>query len=321
MVKGPNTKFEMSDSGRWKMKKLLAFLVFLSVCLSFGCTKIAIVRDVSGVRKIFSIRTNGGAEQNISPAGSTVYKFPDVSPDGTKIAYTDSENIYISNVDDIGGSSQHQLSTPTGRKAWLRWSPNQMVIAYACYSVANRASIYLSATNVNNHLPATYPTGSQSDGGGHDFFLKSESLEAAYLIYSRDGELYEMFFNGTQPATQITSSSAVRKTLPVVSHNRKLLAYRTSVQLAATGTTDIIVVSNVGTWTTVNSFVLQSPAKIGTISAIAFSKDDTRLYIAAEKTVGTGNKREIFSVNLDGSDQKQLTDNDVLDTQPDAFLN
>ena len=212
------------------------------------------------------------------------------------------------------------MTTPAGPKTWLRWSPNQKVIAYACYSPANKASIYLSATSVDNYLPATYPTGSQSDGGGHDFFLKSESLDAAYLIYSRNGELYEMFFNGTQPATQITTSSPAKKTLPVVSHNRQLLAYRIAIQLADIGTTDSIVVANVGTWTTVNGFALQSPAKIGTISAIAFSKDDARLYIAAEKTDGAGNKREIFSVNLDGSDQKQLTDNDVLDTQPDAFL-
>ena len=129
-----------------------------------------------------------------------------------------------------------------------------------------------------------------------------------------------MFYNGTQGASPITNTpgSTILETLPVISHDNKLLAFRVSYKLAALGTVDYIQVVNVGTWSSQYTIMMQPPAVRGTISSIAFSCDDKRLYVAA-KTSTTIGSREIFSVKLDGGDQQQLTSNNVSDSKPDAI--
>lgn len=262
------------------------------------------------------MRNNGNSQVPFSPITSTPYDYPDVSPDGTKIAYTDGQNVFISDLNDIGGNSQLQLSTPTGTKSFVRWAPKQQVIGYASFA-SGTASIIMSATSGANHLPATYPTGSQSDDGGLDYYLDNN---VQYMVYSRNGDLYSMFFNGTQGSSPITNTpgSTISETLPVVSHDHKLLAYRVSFKLAALGTFDYIQVVNVGTWTPQHVIMMQPPAMKGSIASIAFSCGDERLYVAA-RTSTTAGSREIFSVKLDGSDQQQLTNNSVYDSKPDAI--
>jgi len=289
--------------------------------LAGGCTdQLVFVRDDGGVRKIFRMDSDGGAQQRISPAGATTHMYPDVSPDGQKIAYTDGIRVFISNLGDIGGSSQVQLSTGTGTKTWLRWSPDQQVIAYTQFISGTQAGIWLAATSGVNSLQVTFPTGSQSDGGGHDFYLGPGSVQN--LVYSRSGTLYTMFYNGTQPATPITSSGTATNThtLPVVSHDNKLLAYRLAYMLASVGTIDAIQVVEVGTWAPRFAVILPSPqVRQGSISAIAFSCDDQRLYVTVETAAGAGDRHEVYSVKLDGGDLRQLTSNAVFDSQPSAI--
>ncbi len=298
------------------MKKALIILFCGIIGLLFGCESLVFVREDSGIKHIYKMGNNGNSQVPFSPITSTPYDYPDVSPDGTKIAYTDGQNVFISDLNDIGGNSQVQLSTPTGTKSFVRWAPEQQVIGYANFA-SGTASIILSATSGANHLPATYPTGSQSDNGGLDFYLDNN---VQYMVYSRNGDLYSMFFNGTQPASPITNTPgpAILETLPVVSHDSKLLAFRVSYKLAALGTVDHIQVLSIGTWSSQHVITMQPPAVRGTISSIAFSCDDERLYVAA-KTSSTAGSREIFSVKLDGGDQQQLTNNSVYDSKPDAI--
>ena len=298
------------------MKKAL-ILIFCGIMVFLvSCESLVFVREDSGTKHIYKMRYNGNSQVPFSPITSTTYDFPDVSPDGDKIAYTDGQNVFISDLNDIGGSSQVQLSVPTGTKAFVRWAPKQQVIGYANF-VGGTASIILSATSGVNHLPATYPTGSQSDDGGLDFYLDNN---VQYMVYSRNGDLYSMFFNGTQPPTPITSTPGnnIRETLPVVSHDQKLLAYRVAYQLAPTGWTDAIHVVEVGTWASLHSIIMQPPVMRGSVSSITFSCSDKRLYVAARTSSGAGS-REIFSIKLDGSDQQRLTNNNVYDSKPDAI--
>lgn len=300
------------------MKKRLVTIFCILLCLSVGCAELVFVREDGGTRRIYKMRDNGTSVQLFSPNTATTYSYPDVSPNGDKIAYTDGQNVFISNLGDIGGSSEQQLSTPPGTKSWIRWATQHPVVAYANRdTVSNRASIFLSATSGVNFLQATFPTVSQSDGFGHDFYLNNNVQD---LVYSRNGDLYSMFYNGTQPPTQITNTPAIMETLPVVSHDGRLMAYRISIQLMPTGTRDTIRIVDVGSWSGRYAFELQPPVAKGTISAIAFSCDDKRLYIAAKTASTSDNDREIFSVKLDGSDQKQVTNNTVLDSYPDAVL-
>lgn len=298
------------------MKKLLMVMILGTLFFMLGCENLVFVRKDGGVNHIFKMRNNGDAQVSFSPPSATVFDYPDVSPDGIKIAYTDGEKIFISDLNDIGGTTAHELTTPPGAKSFIRWAPNQEVVAYANRD-GDTTKIYLSAINVANFLQVTFPTGTQSDNGGLDLYLENNVQK---MVYSRDGYLYSMFYNGTQPAVRITDNSGAtfRETLPVFSHDNALLAYRVSYMLAAHGTLDYIQVVEAGTWSAVHAIIMQPPVVKGSISSIAFSKKDNRLYVAA-KTSDAAESREIFSINLDGSDQRQLTGNSVYDSKPDAI--
>jgi Tol biopolymer transport system component len=298
------------------MKKLFMMMILAMLFLTLGCENLVYVRKDSGVNHIYKMRDNGDAQMSISPPSTMPFDYPDVSPDGSKIAYTDGEKVFISDINDIGGATTQELATPPGAKSFIRWAPNQEVVGYA-NGDGNTAKIYLSAINVANFLQVTFPAGTQSDNGGLDLYLGNNVQR---MVYSRDGKLFSMFYNGTQPASPITSNSGatLHETLPVFSHDYNLLAYRVSYQLAAFGTVDYIQVVATGTWSAVQSIILQPPVVKGSISAIAFSKKDNRLYVAA-RTSDAAESREIFSVNLDGSDQRQLTENTVYDSRPDAI--
>jgi len=298
------------------MKKTLNVIFCGLLGLLVSCGSIVFVREDSGIKHIYKMRYDGSSQMPFSPITGTPYDYPDVSPDGTKIAYTDGQNVFISDLNDIGGSSEQQLSTPPGTKAYVRWAPKQLVIVYANF-VSGTASIIMSATSGLNWLPATYPTGSQSDDGGLDFYLDNN---VQYMVYSRSGDLYSMFYNGTQPPVSITNTPGFTtlETLPVVSHDGQLLAFRVSQKMLQFETFDYIQIVAVGTWAPQYAIFLQPPAAMGTISSIAFSCDDERLYFAAE-TSSAGGSRELFSVKLDGSDQQQLTNNSVYDSKPDAI--
>ena len=298
------------------MKKLSLFLLSGLLSLLMGCESLVFVREDGGVRRIYKMKYNGTGQGLFSPSSGTTYSYPDVSPGGDRVAYTDGQGVFISDLDDIGGNSQQPLATPPGRKAHIKWAPKEEVVGYAKFD-NGRASIFLSATNGINWLQVTFPTGSQSDGGGHDFYL---SNNVQYLVYSRDGDLYSMFYNGTHPPTQITNTPGVTmvETLPVVSHDNQILAYRVAYHLEHMPTFDYIQMVDIGTWTPRSAVILQPPVASGTISAIAFSCDDKRLYVAAG-TSSAAESKEIFSVKLDGSDQQQLTSNSVFDSNPDAI--
>lgn len=292
----------------------------LAVCAAMAvtaCTNVLFVRDDGGVKKIYRMTSTGGNQRSVSPAGAVVYSFPAISPDGQKVAYTDGKKIFTSKLGDIGGASQLELSTQPGRKAFLRWAPSQLVVGYTQFSPSNQGSLWLAATSGVNSLRVTFPTGSDSDGFGFDFYLGPNNVQN--IVYSRNGRLYTMYFNGTQPATAITNPGAsTRHTLPTVSHDNRLLAYRITTQLT-TGTLEAIHLVEIGTWASRHSIVLPSTLiERGTISAIAFSCNDQRLYVAARAAMGTGERREIYSVRLDGSDLQRLTNNTVYDSQPEA---
>jgi Tol biopolymer transport system component len=209
------------------------------------------------------------------------------------------------------------MSTGTGQKTFLRWSPDQLTVAFAQVISGTQVGIWLADVTGASSLQVTFPSVSQSDGFGHDFYRNAAG--AQYLIYSRDGQLFSMFFNGTQPATAITSASpSTKAAFPAVSPNNKLLAYRHSFTHGALGTMHQVQVVDIGTWQSRYGILLPAMIKQGTASAIAFSCDSERVFVAAEPAAGPAGTREIYSVNLDGSDWERLTNNSVFDSQPNA---
>ena len=270
------------------------------------------------MRKILQMNGDGSSQSNVSPSGSTPFMYPDVSPDGEKIAYTDGQRVFTSNRGDIGGSSQRLLSTGTGRKTFIRWSPDQLTVAYAEFFAPTQVALWLAATSGANSLQVTWPTGSQSDGWGHDFYRDANGAQS--LVYSRDEQLYSMYFNGTQPATRILNDGPTfQQSLPTISPDNSLLAFRSATMLMAQGAIDHIRVVTVGTWQNRYGIVLPSAQiRPGSISGISFSCDNQKLYVAADPVTAPAGMHEIFSVKLDGTGLTRLTNNGVFDSQPNA---
>lgn len=205
---------------------------FLRITLSVNWMRTpCFVKNDSGTKHVYRMKYNGNSQEPFSPITGTTFNYPDVSHDGNKIVYTDGQNVFTNDLNDIGGVSQKQLLVPQqGRKANLRWASRHPVVGYANYE-NGKASIFLSATDASGANPhqVTYPSGSESDGGGHDFYVDNNVQN---IVYSRDGDLYYMFYNGTQPPNRITNTpGTVMETLPVVSHDGQLLAYRVSFKL------------------------------------------------------------------------------------------
>jgi hypothetical protein len=129
-----------------------------------------------------------------------------------------------------------------------------------------------------------------------------------------------MYFNGTQPATRIVNDGpTVHQSLPIVSPDNSLLAFRSATMLAPQGTLDHIRVVGVGTWQ--NRYAILLPAaqiRPGSISGISFSCDTQKLYVAADPVTSPAGMHEIFSVKLDGTGLTRLTNNGVFDSQPNA---
>jgi Tol biopolymer transport system component len=166
----------------------------------------------------------------------------------------------------------------------------------------------------------TNPGPSESDDNGHDFYSGGKMIIfSRYNSTTQRRDLYSIYFTGTQNFQQITNTPNIDESLPVISHNGKLLAYRAFYYNPYK---DAIRVVNVGSWTLVTEMVMQPPADKN-IWGIDFSRKDDRLFVAIESSDVPGttiNKKvEIFSIKLDGSDQERLTNNETPDYWPSTI--
>jgi Tol biopolymer transport system component len=306
------------------MKKMRFLVAILFLGSLFGCAKIVFMSQRDGHDQIYMMKTDGSVQKNLS-SNSFSERYPDASPDGKKIVFSSlrdgvGENIFVM---DIEGGSIQKLTTGANRKIRPRWSPQQDRIAYAEYTSDEAARIFIMASGGGSVLQVTEPDQYHSDSLGHAFFDNGTKL-----VFARTGvgqgvsRLYYKNADGTGSATAVPNTLD-KASYPVVSHNGFFLAYRVKGPNLMPGAPEYILVHEVESWRKVSEFQLQAPVPgMGpTIRGIAFSKDDTCLYVAARAAdvAGGGNKRlEIFSVNLDGTDQKRLTDNTAPDLWPCA---
>jgi hypothetical protein len=98
-----------------------------------------------------------------------------------------------------------------------------------------------------------------------------------------------------------------------------LLAYRVTTALT-TGWIESIRIVRTGTWEDVSTVTLQPPADLRGVYSFDFSPDDRRLIVTAKSTDVTDgnpdNQSELFCIKIDGTDQKRLTNNRILDYSP-----
>ena len=92
--------------------------------------------------------------------------------------------------------------------------------------------------------------------------------------------------------------------------------------MLASGWIEMIRIVNTDTWEFVEAITLDDPAEMRGSYSFDFSVDDKKLFITARDTSvacnDNRNKLEIFSVDIDGSDQQKVTDNAVPDYYPAA---
>ena len=296
--------------------------------LTSGCADLVFVSERDGHPQIYKMSGEGKSQINISQ-NQFVDEFPDVSPDGKKVVFSSSrnspgKNIYIMNID---GSNVNQITSGDLLKTNPRWSPSHDLIAFAEYIPVNKAKIFcVNSDGTGLPVQITNPTSLQSDSGGLAFFdYGNKIIFSRYDLGKGNHDLYYKSVTIGGNPIAITSTVEANETLPAVSHDGKILAFLVfkTMQLATTGkiTLDYIQILDVGTWTPINTIMLKHPASVGSISAIAFSHNDERLYVAA-KTFDVNetleNHYEIFSIKLDGSEQKRLTKNKISDYWPNS---
>lgn len=304
-----------------KMRWLTAMLL---VVWMVGCAKIVFVSQRDGHSQIYRMWIDGSVQSNIS-GNQFSERFPDASPDGKKIAFCSDrdgvgENIFVMEIDS--GAVQ-QLTGGADRKIRPRWSPQQDRIAYAGYTSDEGAGIFVKPLDGGPVIQVTSPDEHHSDSLGHAFFDSGSKIIFARAKTAQGGSgLYYKNADGTGDAVRILNTSE-HATYPTISHDGKLLAYRIKGYMTGPGAPEWILVHEVGTWQKMAEFQLQAPVPgLGpTIRGITFSIEDDLLYVAARAAdvAGGGNNRlEIFSVNLDGTGQKRLTENTSYDAWPSA---
>jgi len=308
------------------MRKTRVVSGILAILLLTGCAKIIFVSERDGHSQLYRMQVNGSVQQNLS-SNQYSERFPDASPDGTKCAFSSlrdgvAENIFVM---DIENGSVQQLTSGANRKIRPRWSPQQDRVAYAEYpSGGQSAKIFITPSSGGGPaIQVTAPDQYHSDSLGHAFYENGTKIVFARARLVQGGsQLYFKNADGTGTATVVPNTLAYAY-YPVVSHNGSLLAYRVRGPNLAPGTPEWILIHKVETWQKIAEFQLQPPVPAlgAAIRGISFSREDDRLYVAARAAgvAGGGNDRlEIFSIKLDGTDQKRLTDNQAADYWPTA---
>ncbi len=296
-----------------------------------GCAELVYVSERDGHSQLYKMRDSGASQANIS-GNAQNESFPDVAPDGKSLLLVSEQGgehrVLVRKLVPAGPAERTLVAGAT-RKTRPRWSCQQDAVVYADFLTDNQASLFvvrLDANGVPLGAPSrvTEPGTGESDSGGHDFFDNGNKI-----VFSRRNHATGSFdllaqpSDGSSPPQPIVVTRDLDETLPVVSRDGLLLAYRQHLKLMHGGW-DKIVVVRTGTWQPHRTLVLGSPAVAESIDALGFSHDDRRLYVAAEAGDSPASsapaRREVFALKLDGtSGQQRLTNNAAQDSQPDGI--
>jgi len=314
-----------------KRKSLLLFVIFCLVLFT-GCAELVFVRghESSITPQIYRMRADGTQEVNVT---QSVYSssFPDVSPDGATIAFSSGtiaggsvDNVYLI---PVNGGERTQLSTGIYQKFCPRWGLNEYGnrIVYTQLGPAGVNRLYIVDTNGAAQL-LTNPGPDYSDTTADIYYSVRDSRYK--VIFSRTHvttnrkRLFFINADGTGEAGMMTKDIHDDEDLPVVSHDGRLVAYRAS-RFSADTVFEAVRIMTVDDWRLVSEIKLRIPDQIN-IRGIGWSRSDRRLYVSIETSDVTGiqfteERAEIFSMKLDGSDHKRLTNNKVPDYWPNGI--
>jgi Tol biopolymer transport system component len=313
-------------------KQGMLFIIAFSIVLLSGCAELVFTHGygASSTPQIYRMRADGTQQTNISQ-NNFDSAFPDVSPAGDRIVFCSHEdpaeaftNVYLM---PINGGERSPLTAGSFQKYFPRWGLN----GYADRIVFSQAGADgASRLYITNSIGASQIL----TNAGPDF-----SDTSADIFYSPGDGRYKVIFSRTHVATQhkrlfyvnadgtgearmITKDIHDDEEMPVVSHNGRLVAYRAS-RITADTLFEAVRVMTVNDWQPVSEIRLRIPDQVN-IRGIGWSRSDRRLYVSMETSDVTGvqyshDRAEIFSMTLNGSDQRRLTNNQAADFWPNGI--
>jgi len=292
------------------MKKLL---VFVMVCLlmTWGCASIVYVSQETGKGQLMTATD----ESPLQPFALFVTAFddsmPDVSHDGKWVAFKrvvgGFDRIIVRQVGDAAGTTERDLAQ--GLRP--RWSPAGDWILFR-----NQGKIYRVRPDGTSLTQITTPPAGVTDIFGHDYW------NANTIVFGRGtgtgpGQTVGIYLQDIATAT--VTGPVLPCSQPVVSHDGSRMICEIKYYFGW-GTMHYIHVFAVPSLQAVNNITFiygPNPTTVQNVGGIAFSANDERLLFSAIPPNET--KREIYSIKLDGSDMKRLTNNGWDDFYPDGY--
>lgn len=275
----------------------------------------------SGNSQIYKMKSDGNNPINLS--NNAYYDFsPDVRHNGQQIVFTTvrsgPDRLYIM---DITGSNV--VSVPNTQAAdfpkWSREANPFIVFTYPAFS--STSAIYRIFPDGTGRTQVTFPGPNENDE-------IADVLDNKHIVFVRldrannfNRDLYVKYIWDNRPPVRLMNTPDRSETLPVISHDGQKLAFRVFLGAGQDDQVHVARLNGTSSITLLNTIDLNLPADIN-ISGIDFSGDDTRLYISTQANDVAGNlinrKQEVFSVKLDGTDQRRLTINSDADNYPSA---
>ncbi|HEX5061288.1 MAG TPA: hypothetical protein VFV99_18100 [Kofleriaceae bacterium] len=259
---------------------------------------------VDGVHRI-PVNLTNDAQTNWAPA---------ISPDGREMVFVASRGhgLFVLEL-ETDESREVPIATP-GQPASPRWLSGHR-IAYAAFT--DRTAVWLVDMRGDSPRQLTSPGPKESDDGG--FAMIDGGKRIVFSRYDRltgERHLYVANTDGSDSPIRITNTSKVSETLPTVSHEGQLLAFR---RFAHTDFSDQIRIVSTRDFSLVRDISLASPAKWN-INGLDFTGDDRQIVFGADADDVGGNLQnlhgELFVVGVDGGNQRRLTKNAAYDGQP-----